>query len=307
MTAEASSSLVPIWPVFVKPVLDVLTNGETLSRRELRTRVMDAAGLSEAARSEALDSGGSRAGHRIDWAITHLGKAGWIERVSRAQYRITDGGRAWLRENPDGLWDRAAASRTFAPFWPTKQQIAAPAAADPVVGGEVDPVEQIENGVTRVKAEVAVTLLERLRDSDPGFFEDAVVRVLLAMGYGGTARRGKRIGGTGDGGVDGVIDQDALGLDQIYVQAKRYADGRTVGREAIQAFIGALHGFGATRGVFITSSSYTRDAREYATGIATRVILIDGQRLAELMIEYRVGVQVKQTFDVVEIDEDFFE
>jgi restriction system protein len=150
-------------------------------------------------------------------------------------------------------------------------------------------------------------LLTRLRSSDPGFFEEAVVKVLLAMGYGGTEQRGKRIGGTGDGGVDGVIDQDALGLDQIYVQAKRYADGNTIGRETIQAFIGALQGFGATRGVFITSSTFTANARDYANAISTRVILIDGQRLAQLMIKYRVGVQVKQSYEVVEIDEDFFE
>lgn len=131
--------------------------------------------------------------------------------------------------------------------------------------------------------------------------------MLLAMGYGGAEQRGRRIGGTGDGGVDGVIDQDALGLDQIYVQAKRYADGHNVGREAIQAFIGALHGFGASRGVFITSSAFTREARQYAEAVPTRVVLIDGARLAELMIKYRVGVQVKQSYDIVEIDEDFFE
>jgi len=107
--------------------------------------------------------------------------------------------------------------------------------------------------------------------------------------------------------VDGVIDQDALGLDQIYVQAKRYAEGNNVGREAIQAFIGALAGFGASRGVFITSSKFTQNAKDYAQSIPTRVILVDGNRLAELMIKYRVGVQIKQTYDIVELDEDFFE
>lgn len=127
------------------------------------------------------------------------------------------------------------------------------------------------------------------------------------MGYGGAEQRGRRIGGTGDGGVDGVIDQDALGLERIYVQAKRYKEGNSVGRETIQAFIGALHGFGASRGVFITTSTFTQHARDYASGIQSRVILIDGKRLVSLMIKYRVGVQVKQTYDVVEVDEDFFD
>jgi restriction system protein len=175
------------------------------------------------------------------------------------------------------------------------------------VEAEVDPIEQIEHGVARVRSEVATDLLVRLREGSPTFFEQAVVDVLLAMGYGGSERRGRPIGGSGDGGVDGVIDQDALGLDQIYVQAKRYAEGNHVGREAIQAFIGALHGFSASRGVFITSSSFTRGAADYARSIPTRIILIDGPRLTDLMIKYRVGVQVSRSYDVVEVDEDFFE
>lgn len=172
---------------------------------------------------------------------------------------------------------------------------------------EVDPAEQIEHGVARTRSDIVDDLLSRVRESDPAFFEEAVVKVLLAMGCGGTEERGRRIGGTGDGGVDGVIDQDALSLDQIYVQAKRYAEGNNVGREAIQAFIGALHGFGAQRGVFITSSKFTSGAQQHADNIPTRIVLIDGPRLATLMIKHRVGVQVKQAYEVVEIDEDFFE
>ncbi|QDZ15442.1 restriction endonuclease [Humibacter ginsenosidimutans] len=169
------------------------------------------------------------------------------------------------------------------------------------------PIEQIETGVARIQTDVADDILTRLRGSEPAFFEDAVVRVLLAMGYGGAEQRGRAIGGTGDGGVDGVIDQDALGLDQIYVQAKRYADGNHVGREAIQAFVGALQGRGASRGVFITSSSFTQNARGYAASIPTRVILIDGTELADPMIKHRVGVRVRHTYAVVEVDEVFFE
>ncbi|GAA2725641.1 restriction endonuclease [Cellulomonas aerilata] len=309
MSTEIATSVVPIWPAFVAPVLRVLSDGHTVSRRELKERALDAAGLSEDAKAEALDSGGPRAEGRVGWAITHLNKAGFIERASRAHYRITDAGRSWLAVHPEGLSDFAEANRLFAPFWPKKARL--PRAGSSVVldevEAEVDPIEQIDHGVARVQAEVAAELLARLREQPPAFFEQAVIDVLLAMGYGGSEQRGRPIGGSGDGGVDGVIDQDALGLDQIYVQAKRYAEGNNVGREAIQAFIGALHGFGASRGVFITSSSFTPGAREYARSIPTRIVLIDGTRLTDLMIKYRVGVQVSKTYDVVEIDEDFFE
>ena len=311
MTVEPAGSAVPIWPAFVAPVLDVLRDGATLSRRAIITGALDVASLSDEARTEALESGGTRAEGRVGWAITHLTKAGFIERESRAHYRITDAGTAWRVAHPDGLLSFAAADQTFARYWPEKS--AARAASSPLalvegaseVGG--DPIEQIELGVARVRSEVTDDLLSRLRQQSPAFFEQAVVDVLLAMGYGGSEQRGRQIGGSGDGGVDGVIDQDALGLDQLYVQAKRYAPGNSVGREAIQAFIGALHGLGAARGVFITSSTFTSGAREYARAIPTRIILIDGRRLADLMIRYRVGVQVRKTYDVVEVDEDFFE
>lgn len=127
------------------------------------------------------------------------------------------------------------------------------------------------------------------------------------MGYGGTDKRGRRIGGTNDGGVDGVIDQDALGLDRIYIQAKRYKEGSNISRETIQAFVGALHGVGASKGVFITTSDFTANAREYAKAIPSQVILIDGGRLVDLMVEFKVGVQKVATYEVVDIDEDFFE
>jgi len=127
------------------------------------------------------------------------------------------------------------------------------------------------------------------------------------MGYGGADKRGRRIGGTNDGGVDGVIDQDALGLDRIYIQAKRYKEGSNISRETIQAFVGALHGVGASKGVFITTSDFTANAREYVKAIPSQVILIDGGRLVDLMIEFKVGVQKVATYEVVDIDEDFFE
>jgi restriction system protein len=137
-------------------------------------------------------------------------------------------------------------------------------------------VEQIDQGVTLYNADVAIQLVERLREREPAFLEQAVLDLLMAMGYGGAEKQARRLGGSGDGGVDGVIDQDPLGLERVYVQAKRYATDNVVGRETIQAFVGALHGRHASRGIFITTSRFTQHAIEYAATINARVILIDG-------------------------------
>lgn len=150
-------------------------------------------------------------------------------------------------------------------------------------------------------------LLGALHASDPAFFEQAVVDLLLAMGYGGAEQRGKALGKSGDGGVDGVIDEDVLGLDRIYIQAKRYAEGNNIPADRIQAFVGALHGRAATKGVFITTSKFTPAAVKYVQGLPTNVRLIDGEQLVQLMIRYQVGVQRKQAYWTVELDQDYFE
>ena len=303
-------SNVPIWPALVVPVLTALLNGETLHRKDVFDAASEIAGLTEQARAETLTSGGYRHEQRMGWALSHLAKAGWIDRPSRGYYTITDAGREALRLYPDGL-DYAQAREIFAPYWPEPNRSpgADAAVADAVAAAVeiLDPVEQIEDGINRIEEEVGSELLSRLRDSHPDFFEQAVVDLLLAMGYGGAEQRGKRIGGPNDEGIDGIIDQDALGLDRIYVQAKRYKEGNNIGREMIQAFVGALHGFKATRGVFLTTSAFTPGAIEYARNVQSSVILIDGQRLVGLMIKYRVGVQVQRTYTTVEIDADFFE
>ncbi|MEU6856752.1 restriction endonuclease [Rothia kristinae] len=322
-TAETNqpTSLLPQWWGFVHPLLTVMTDGATRSLREIERAVVEHMDLSQEARAETLDSGGSRLTDRIRWAVTYTHRADFLERVARGQYRLSATGSDWLARHPEPFTTSREANQTFKPFWekPAGTADLTPATASPGRASATpeepvedaatgaSPVERIESAVGVLDQDVAAELLTRLRGADPAFFEEAVVKVLLAMGYGGAEQRGRRIGGTGDGGVDGVIDQDALGLDQIYVQAKRYAEGNTVGRETIQAFVGALQGRGTSRGVFITSSSFTSRAIDYAQTIPTRVILIDGARLANLMIKYRVGVQVQRTYHVVEIDEDFFE
>lgn len=310
MITEASTTStatsVPIWPALIVPVLQALDSGETLHRKNLFHTAAAKAGLSSAALEETLASGGLRYEQRMGWVLSHLTRAKWIDRPTRGHYAINKTGHEWLTANPAGL-SYSEANAVFAPFWP-KKLVESSAVEIPVTDLELlDPIEQIENGVNLIHADVASNLIERLRASDPAFFEQAVVDLLLKMGYGGAEQRGKRIGGTGDGGVDGVIDQDPLGLDKVYVQAKRYAEGSNISRETVQAFVGALHGVGASKGVFITTSSFTTHAVGYANSVPSQVILIDAARLTTLMIKYRVGVQVKESYDVVELDEDFFE
>ncbi|MDX5594563.1 restriction endonuclease [Pseudovibrio sp. SPO723] len=150
-------------------------------------------------------------------------------------------------------------------------------------------------------------LLDRIRHNSPAFFEKLIVDLLMAMGYGGSHNNAaEQLGRSGDGGVDGVNNEDRLGLDRIYVQAKRYAEGNTIGRPEIQGFVGSLVGLGATKGVFVTTSSFSKGAVEYAENLTQRVILIDGNRLADLMIEHCVGTRTRQTIQIQRLDEDFF-
>lgn len=307
-------SLVPIWPHFVKPVLENLLPVESMKRRALIEASAQSLNLSEEARAETVESGNARYRGRASWAITHCNKAGLIERISRGTYALTDKGQAWLDDNPDGFQTFAAADAYFKPYWPqpeaTKAQGAGSEQGTPaLVVTEVvtNPAELAEDAVGQLNEDTRRELLERLRESTPAFFEDAVVKLLVAMGYSGTEGRSVVTGQSHDGGIDGVIDGDALGLDQVYVQAKRYSDQNTVGREAVQAFVGALHVHGATKGVFITTSTFSTHAVTYASAVPSRIVLIDGRRLTQLMLKYRVGAQERRTLHVLEVDEDFFE
>ncbi|MFZ2173513.1 MAG: restriction endonuclease, partial [Rhodococcus sp. (in: high G+C Gram-positive bacteria)] len=294
----------PVWYGFLTPVLEVLSDGGIWRKRNLHDAVSKHVGLTQDQREELLPSGQRRADNRIGWALSGLNRAELVSKPARATFTITEAGRAILASHPDGVDEKTLKSLpAYQDYVPTKT--ASAAVVDAEVETNADPLEQIESGVARLHGDVAADLLKRLREQHPDFLEHSVLDVLVAMGYGGAERQASRIGGSGDGGVDGVIDQDPLGLDRIYVQAKRYAQDNTVGRPEIQAFVGALHGVGAARGIFITTSQFSQGAREYAGNIATRVILIDGARLASLMIKYGIGVQKREVFTVVEVDEDY--
>ena len=311
MTEIAETDGIPKWHGFMAPLLKVLSDGEPRTRAELTQRAMDTIELPYDLRTVRHSSGRLKARGRVGWAISHLIAATALERPDNALYIITDTGRQLLAKHPGGF--AQAQLREIEAYRRHQEQVrstrreTSPSSEPEMLDDDADPTDIIEAAIDRIHAETGSILLDRILASPPAFFEHAVIKLLLGMGYGGAEQRGRRIGGSGDGGVDGVIDQDALGLERIYVQAKRYAEGNSVGRETIQAFVGALHGVGASRGVFITTSTFTSGAKQYAGAVPSRIILIDGARLVSLMIKYKVGVQVKQTYEVVDLDEEFFE
>lgn len=300
-------STMPTWEGFNIPVLKVMSDGATRSLRQLRGDVEDAVGLTPEQRAEMLGSGQSRSDNRIGWAVSFLHRVDALHRPARGQYVITDVGRSLLQQHPNGITENDL--KTYAKpddkWWITPSTGGTTTVVVEEPPTVLDPTEQVEQGITRIHREVAADLLARLVEQEPAFFENAVVKLLLAMGYGGVGGRGVTTALTHDGGIDGVIDQDVLGLSKVYVQAKRYSPGNSVQRPEVQGFVGALSGK-ADGGVFITTSRFSAGAIEWVNTVPARIILIDGQRLTELMIEYGVGVQVERTYRVVEIDEDFF-
>ena len=304
-------SEMPTWEGFMIPTLRVLSDGVERHWREFQPLVGDEVGLTDEQRSITLKSGKLRFHDRIGWAVSFLTNVGALDRPKRGRYRITEAGRGLIAQFPSGARardiealgaDEGSPIRVYQATTPSPKMVEA---EQPDGTDTLTPIEQVQGGIDRIHEEVAADLLARLQGREPGFFEQAVVDLLLAMGYGGATGAGSVTQLSNDGGIDGVIDQDILGLNRVYIQAKRYADGNTVGRPDLQAFVGALSGK-ADSGVFMTTSRFSEGAREYARNVPTRIILIDGKRLTSLMIRYGVGVQVRETYKVVEIDEDFF-
>ncbi|CAL8973114.1 Mrr restriction system protein [Tessaracoccus sp. O5.2] len=306
-------SEMPNWEGFMIPTLRVLSDGVTRHWREFQPLVADEVGLTDEQKAERLSSGGVKYENRIGWGVSFLTNVGALTRPSRGHYQITDAGRTLIDLFPNGAREKDIKQLGEDPASPIRIYQSTVTRDKPVQTTEIEtadaaaltPIEQVQNGIERINQEIAADLLDRLQGKEPGFFEQAVVDLLLAMGYGGTTGTGNVTQLSNDGGIDGVIDQDILGLNRVYIQAKRYSVGNTVGRPDLQAFVGALSGK-ADSGVFITTSTFSNGAREYADNVPTRIILIDGKRLTSLMIRYGVGVQVRETYKVVEIDEDFF-
>lgn len=243
--------------------------------------------------------------NRVGWARTYLKKAGLLDSQQRARFNITELGLNVLRDNPPEITDK------FLMQFPDFQEFQKRHKAEkptPHGTGPINktPLEILEDSYSTLRSNLADDLLSSIAKCSPPFFENLVVELLVGMGYGGSIiDAGKTVGRSGDGGIDGIIKEDKLGLDVIYIQAKRWEN--PVGSKEIRNFVGALAGQKANKGVFITTSSFTKDANSFVQAIQHKVILIDGQRLAQLMIDYDIGVSLEKNYQVKRVDHDFFE
>lgn len=304
----------PFW-AFMRPVLEVLQDGQVRRRRDVNDAAVTAMNLSPEDLSERLKGGGSRADSRAHWAIEYLAQSGAIERPKRGEMKISEIGRQLLASQPgvitlddlqhlQGFQEWEERSRASARNRRRVSQEGGVPSGEPFDGET--PLERLIESIEVLNSGTADELVERLRLQPPDFLERAVLKLMHAMGYGGSEEDGEHLGQSHDGGLDGVIRQDSLGIEQVYVQAKRYARDNTVGASAIREFVGALTGVGASGGIFITTSAFSSEARKYVVRLTPRVILIDGRELGRLMVEYGVGVTVAQTLKVSEVDENFF-
>lgn len=303
---------VPKYNWWYTPLLKRLSDGEIRRMSDLYEELATDAGLTDADRAELLPSGTDHTyRNRIAWARTFLKKAGLVESPGRGHVRITDRGKKALVENPAGIDEKWLAQFPEFVEW-MKSPKPAPTEPDASSSGvhtgaeDGTPRERLETAYTALQSDLAEELLERVKQVTPAYFEKIVVDVMLAMGYGGSRQdAGRTVGQSGDGGIDGIIDEDRLGLEKIYLQAKRW-DG-VVGRPVVQAFSGALDGQRATKGVLITTSSFSADAHAYVRQIAKKIVLIDGVQLAGFMIQHRVGVSVEATYTLSRVDSDYFD
>lgn len=302
---------IPTYDALMLPILR-LCACKIWTMKELIARVADDLALNEAERTEVLPSGGTLIASRVHWAKLYLKQAGLLEQPKRAVVQISTRGKDVLSQNPSKI-DISFLHKfpEFVSFLNKgKAQNPASVVDQPTsTNGQSTPDELIVSATSSLTEALRDALLTRVLESSPAFFERMIVDLLLAMGYGGSqAEAGEHLGRTGDGGIDGVIREDQLGLDRVYLQAKRYKPGNSIGSEAVQAFVGALVGRGAQKGVFITTSSFSKPAALVANQIGgLRLVLIDGEELTRLLIRFNVGVRVARTVEIKRIDLDYFD
>jgi restriction system protein len=306
---------IPEFQSFMLPVLQVASGGEVVSVGPAVQRISDDFGLSPDDRAALLPSGKQTiVRNRVAWAKSFLTKAGLLESVGWGQFRITERGRDVLAQKPSRidnnfLW-QFEEFRKFKTASSAERPPVAPSASGngAVAGSSQTPDEILREAHDELTSSLAQELLDRILAAPPEFFERLIVSLLVAMGYGGSVpEAGRVLGKSGDNGVDGVIDQDALGLDRVYIQAKRYAIGNNVGSGDIRDFFGSLDRHKAAKGLFVTTSGFSPSAKETAEYLSKRIVLIDGQQLARLMIRHNVGCRIEETLFLKRIDEDYFE
>lgn len=309
-TGQDDRSAIPDFQTLMLPVLKEAARGEVRVGATVE-RLADAFALTPNQRADLLPSKRQTTfANRIHWAKSYLGKAGLIESTKRGHFKITDQGRVVLARDPKRIDINYL--KQFPPFLAFRKAAgetdASGSSSTQLEESALTPDEQMRQARDRIEVDLAQDILTKIIAAPPEFFEIVVVKLLTGMGYGGSVSdAGRALGRSGDGGVDGVIDEDALGLDRIYVQAKRYKDGNQVGPSAIRDFFGALDQFKAGKGLFVTTSTFTTSAVTTASGLSKRIVLIDGAQFAKLMIRYEVGCRVEEQLFIKKLDEEFFD
>lgn len=302
---------VPDFQTVMLPLLRYAGDGHEHVLARAIEALADAFDLTPDERRQMLPSGAQATfNNRVYWAAFHLRKAKVLESMGHGRFFITQRGRELLERDPERIdMGTLMAYPEFRSFRAASGRRAAPTgSADPVVteqGPERPPIEVLEDAHRQIQKVLEQELLDRIKAGTPRFFEDLVLRLLVKMGYGGSLADAQTVGRSGDGGIDGIIKEDRLGIDAIYVQAKRWVG--TVPIHEVRAFSGSLDGHRARRGVLITTSQFPRDAERYVASIEKRIVLIDGPQLTRLMVEYGVGVTEVSTYTVMRVDPGFFD
>lgn len=301
--------MIPDFQTIMTPFLRILADGEVRSLSEMVQLISDHYNLSENDRKMLVPSGVQTIiNNRVSWVKSYFKKACLIESPQRGVLKISSRGLELLKEDVEINSKYLMKYEEFRAFKTKNTDINDTNNASESTGINLDitPEESIEIGYRQLRSELSQELLEKISSMSFSFFEKLVVEVLVKMGYGGSLQdAGRVIGKTGDEGIDGTIKEDKLGLDVIYIQAKRWQN--VVGRPEIQKFVGALAGQGARKGVFITTSSFTADAKAYTPKNETKIVLIDGEQLAQMMIDYNVGVSLQNAYEIKRIDNDYFD
>lgn len=300
---------IPTYQELMRPVLRTAERGPR-KISDVVNEISDDLALTDEQKQILLPSGKQTViANRIHWARSYLKQAGLVENIQRGWFELTENGRRALKDSNTRI--DAKYLERFEDFQEFRQRSNKPEDSTVIVAkDETDetPDEQIEIALGRWNKTLSASLLKATQEASPAFFEQLIVELLIAMGYGGSSENaGRALGRTGDNGVDGVIDQDPLGVDQIYIQAKRYASENSVSSGDIRNFFGALSIHKATKGIFVTTSYYTPSAIDTAQALGGRIVLIDGGKLSRLMIAYGVGCRKKSSVTLMEIDETFFD
>ena len=307
--------MIPDFQKLMLPLLKACSKG-TISTKEIIAKLADEFDLSEEERARLTPSGKKAIfSDRVTWAKGYLKQAGLVKYPERGKSVITEAGKKVLQSKRKDInikfLKQYKSFQDFQAGKETQSEQTDSGVADDAEAKTDDatPDENLRSAYETIRATLADDLLDRVRNAPPQFFEQLIVEILVSMGYGGTTPdAGRRLGGSGDGGVDGVIDQDPLGIDQVYVQAKRYKEGNNISSKEIQAFAGALQQITAQKGIFFTTSGFSKDAQKAANEMGTtRIVLIDGKRLSNLMIDYNIGCREEEIIKLKKIDEDFFE